>query len=100
MRFAKQLLIGAIACALPQNTWSQITDVICDDRARLENRLQNVVGAEREGRGMRGPDALIEIWIDRRNGDWTLVQSYPNGTSCIVAIGENWETLTPNVDPA
>jgi len=100
MRFARRLLLCAAFTALAQGAAGQITDVICDDRSRLENRLKNVVGAEREGRGMRGPDALIEIWIDRRSGDWTLVQSYPNGTSCIVAIGENWESLQPNVDPA
>jgi hypothetical protein len=24
-------------------------------------------------------------------GEWTLVQSYADGRTCIIAIGENWE---------
>lgn len=100
MRFIKRILTATVFAALAQAASSQITDVICDDRNRLEKRLEQVVGAERQGRGMRGPDALIEIWIDRRSGDWTMVQSYANGTSCIVAIGENWENLLPSTDPA
>ena len=44
---------------------------------------------------MRGPDALVEVWIEPRTGDWTLVQSYANGTSCILAMGEHWETIAP-----
>ena len=100
MKFAQRMLMTIALAGVAQAGAAQITDVICDDRARMEKRLKQVVGAEREGRGMRGPDALVEIWIDRRSGDWTLVQSYPNGTSCIVAIGQNWETLAPVADPA
>lgn len=100
MRYVSRLLTAALLLIFSQSATAKITDVICDDRARLEKRLTQVIGAERQGRGMRGPDALIEIWIERNSGDWTLVQSYPNGTSCIVAIGENWETLTPKADPA
>ncbi len=78
---------------LPQLASANLSDVVCDDTARLENQLTNVVGAERRAQGVRDPDALIEIWIVPRNGDWTMVQNYANGTSCILAMGENWEQL-------
>lgn len=100
MRCSGSILASVIFLGLAPGAEAQITDVICDTQARLEARLLGVVGAERAGRGMRGPNALIEIWIDRRSGDWTLVQSYPNGTSCIVAIGKNWESFAPRDEPA
>lgn len=76
-----------------------ITNVICHDRDTMLARLEQTHGAERQGRGMRGPDALLEIWAIPKTGEWTLVQTYASGKSCIVAMGENWEALGP-LDPA
>ncbi|WP_146173094.1 hypothetical protein [Sulfitobacter mediterraneus] len=57
--------------------------------------LSTVMHAERRALGFRGPETLLEVWIDPRTQDWTLVQTYTNGTSCIIAMGEHWEDLTP-----
>ena len=78
---------------------STMTDVICYDRETMLIRLEETHGAIRQGRGMRGPDALLEIWSIPSTGDWTLVQTYASGRSCIVAMGESWEALDPK-DPA
>lgn len=76
-----------------------ITDVICYDRDTMLVRLEQTHRAERQGRGMRGPDALLEIWAIPSTGEWTLVQTYASGKSCIVAMGDNWEALESK-DPA
>ncbi len=88
-----------IASLLPRVAFAQIRDIHCDDRARLEDRLSNILGAERQSRGLRGPDAILEVWLQPSSGEWTMVQSYANGTACIVAMGEHWETLSPQPDP-
>ncbi|WP_302478001.1 hypothetical protein [Ruegeria arenilitoris] len=31
----------------------------------------------------------MEVWTSR-SGAWTMVITYANGTSCIVAMGEDW----------
>ena len=50
---------------------------------------------------MRGQESIIEVWAIPATGEWTLVQTYANGRSCIVGMGEGWETLTPGpTDPA
>lgn len=95
-------LLAICSClfiAVPRGHAGAISDLFCDDSARLEKQLTHRHGAQRLGRGMRGPDALIEVWIDSQ-GDWTLVQSHANGTSCIVAMGEHWQELTRVIDPA
>ncbi|WP_238367770.1 hypothetical protein [Mesobacterium pallidum] len=91
--------LGALAL-IPQPGAARLEEVICDDTARLEQQLTTRQGAEKAAFGMRGPDALLEVWIAPRTGDWTLVQAYANGTSCIVAMGENWEMLGPSADPS
>ena len=94
MRHYIFVFLVAIA-SLPTVAQAQTADVICDDSARLERTLSNVMHAERRALGLRGPETLLEVWIDPRTQNWTLVQTYTNGTSCIVAMGENWEDLTP-----
>ncbi|MEO1536549.1 MAG: hypothetical protein AAFR73_02365 [Pseudomonadota bacterium] len=86
-------LLTWLALPGPVFATTTITDVICYDRETMLQRLQQTHRAERYGRGMRGPDALLEIWSIPSTGEWTLVQTYASGKSCIVAMGEHWEAL-------
>ena len=81
----------ALYLALASPSVAGLGDVSCDDSARLSRTLSQVLGAERQGMGLRDPETTIEVWVVARNGDWLLVQTYTNGTSCIVAMGEYWE---------
>jgi hypothetical protein len=79
------LLTGPVAAETP------IAEVVCVPRAELVQRLS---GAALAGAGLRDKDAVLEVWT-RPSGDWTLVQSYADGTACILAIGEAWESVVP-----
>lgn len=91
-RFVFTLL--AAFTAFPVVAPAQTADVTCDDSARLQQMLSTVMHAERRALGLRGPETVLEVWIDPRTQDWTLVQTYTNGTSCIIAMGQHWEDLT------
>ncbi len=98
---SKRTIMAAVLLAgLPQIGAAQLSEMICDDKSRLEKQLFGASGAVKQGRGMRGPDALLEVWIEPASGDWTLVQSYPNGTSCLVAMGEHWESISQDKAPS
>ena len=64
-------------------------------RADLRLKLERQFGAEMTGRGIRGPDTVLEIWFAPGSEEWTLVQTYSSGTSCIVAMGTDWESFSP-----
>ncbi len=85
----------SIFISLPVLASARMADVSCDDSARMTQRLTTVLGAERQGMGLRDPETMLEIWVTRGNGDWVIVQNYTNGTSCIVAMGEHWEGVVP-----
>jgi hypothetical protein len=84
-------LILVLVLAAPAWAQSPIAEVICAPRAEILARLQ---GAERAGAGLRDAETLLEVWR-RPSGDWILVQSYANGSACILAMGEAWETAAP-----
>jgi len=93
------LVVAASLFPLAAQAAGPVSDVFCDDRARIVEKLEGRFGATLQGRGLRGPDAVMEVWITERSGDWTLVQNYTDGRACIVAMGEDWESFGP-VDPA
>lgn len=84
-------LIPLLALAGPAAAQSPIAEVICVSRTELVHRLK---GAEVTGSGLRDTETVLEVWT-RASGDWTLVQSYADGTACILAMGEAWEAVTP-----
>lgn len=60
MRFFTAIFLCVLATA-PRIEAATISDLFCDDSARLEQQLLTIHGAQRLGRGMRGPDALLEV---------------------------------------
>lgn len=88
----------SLLATLPAVAGSPIAEVLCAPRAEMVQWLSVQYGSRLAGMGMRNVEMVMEVWTDPR-GDWTLVQSYTDGTSCILAMGEAWEML-PLPDPA
>ncbi|MGQ0563497.1 MAG: hypothetical protein ACT4OK_00315 [Gemmobacter sp.] len=78
----------------PARATTPIAEVICGPRADIEQRLTRQYRSGLTGTGIRDPESVVEIWADRQ-GRWTLVQRNANGTSCILAMGEDWATVDP-----
>ncbi len=86
------LLAAAFALSIPSLSQAQMGDVSCDDSTRMIATLKDNLGAQRQGMGLRDPETMLEVWVKESSGAWFVVQNYSNGTSCIVAMGEHWET--------
>jgi hypothetical protein len=99
MVFRTTILLLALAIK-PAVAAAPLAEIVCDEREALLVRLERSHGAERQGQGMRGPDAVLEVWAVPSTGAWTIVQTYANGIACIVAMGESWEALRTSGDPA
>jgi len=84
-------LIPFLMLSVPASAATPIAEVICAPRAEIVARL---AGAKVAGSGLRDAEAVLEVWTSQ-SGDWTLVQSYANGTACILAMGEAWEAVAP-----
>jgi hypothetical protein len=93
-------VIPLLFLASPALAYDPIASVICADREDMLRRLEVEYGATRQGWGLRGNGAVMEVWAVPSTGEWTLVQTFAGGQSCIVAIGESWERMGPPQDPA
>jgi hypothetical protein len=69
---------------------SPIAEILCAPREAMVQRLTTTQGASLAATGLRDTDTVMEVWTSPR-GDWTLVQSYVDGLSCILAMGADWD---------
>jgi hypothetical protein len=90
----------SLCLATPAFAVDPIAAIICADRETMLRRLEVEYGAARQGWGLRGNGSVMEVWAVPATGEWTLVQSYADGRTCIVAIGESWENPVAEADPA
>ncbi len=96
--FRMFLLLSVAVLAQPAIARSPVAEVICEPTSALHNKLETQFGSSRAATGIRDPEQIMEVWTDRR-GNWTMVVSYSTGTSCIVAMGQDWVS-TSERDPA
>ena len=67
------------------------------------DKLRSEFGEKVLGRGVSSDGTLVEIFLSQ-SGTFTVIKTTPKGMSCVVDIGEGWQTvnqlesvgLTPN----
>ena len=43
--------------------------------------------------GLSSNGGVVEVLSSKKNKSWTIIITMPNGTSCLMAAGENWENI-------
>ncbi len=76
----------------------------CGTRDSVVESLGDKYGETLRGGGMSGPGAIFELWASEATGTWTILKTTPDGQTCAMAVGDNWQDdtgeLTVVGDPA
>ena len=70
---------------------------ICYPREEMLSMIRRDYDAAKEAVGIVRPYSVMEVWVSRRNSDWLIVTTDVDGSSCIVAYGEDFSLAE---DPA
>ncbi len=65
---------------------------VCGERTKLMTSLGENYAEAPVAMGLTSAGAVIEV-LTSPTGSWTFLVTHPNGLTCMVASGENWETL-------
>ena len=84
-------LIGASSVALMAAPASSAENV-CGKRDDIISRLENGYQEFNSAMGMSTNGGLVELYTSE-DGTWTLMLSQPDGVSCLIAAGQNWESF-------
>jgi hypothetical protein len=67
----------------------------CHSHADLAKMLGEKFAEQPSALGVQANGHLVEVFVSNEGTSWTIVVTRPDGWSCIVAVGEHWESL-PN----
>ncbi len=65
----------------------------CAPRAEVIKALGDKFHESEAGRGLINPNVVLEIFISDQ-GSWTVLASDTKGQSCVLSVGEGWDSPT------
>ncbi len=81
--------VAAVALPLPAMAGNMACSQRDDVLAQLGNKYKEAPSAV----GLANNGGLIEVLTSDDGATWTIIVSMPNGTSCLLAAGENWQPV-------
>ncbi len=69
---------------------AEAADVVCVDRVKFIEQLKLRYGERPVSRGINFNGVLVEVFASQE-GHFTILATRPDGVSCLIASGENWQ---------
>ena len=66
----------------------------CGQHDKVASALEKQFGEQTRAMGLAQDNTVMELYA-ADTGTWTLTVTLPNGMTCLVASGANFETVTP-----
>lgn len=67
----------------------------CGHRADVLQELSNRYKEVPVALGLASNGDLLEVFSSNGGATWTIIVTSPDGTSCLVAAGEDWQPTKP-----
>ena len=81
--------LGALLSAAPADA----QQLQCSQRAIVLTTLSDKYAEKPVAMGLASNGGVLEVLSNNEGGTWTIIVTMPNGVSCMVAAGENWEPV-------
>ncbi len=88
------LIPGLPSNALPMETQKQ-----CEQRRTVLQYLSNEYSEKPVAMGVAENGGLIEVLSSQKGSTFTIIVTSPEGETCMVAAGEDWQGLIRTVTP-
>lgn len=92
----KQMMFGALGfgiLALAASTGFAQTARNCAPREVIVERLADKYGESRQSIGLGANNSMVEIFAASDTGTWTITVTTAMGLTCLVASGQDYETI-------
>lgn len=91
-RFLPVLALPLFALALPTPALSD-ESMACGKRDELLSHLSGKYAEEPVAMGLATNGSIVEVLSSRTGGSFTIVYTTPEGLTCMMAAGSNWEFI-------
>jgi hypothetical protein len=95
------LLVGLLTLAGPTLAQAPPSNIgrACHQRTDLTEMLNQRYAEQQSALGVQADGQLVEVFVSENGTSWTIVLTRPDGWSCIVAVGQHWESLPGAIGP-
>lgn len=91
------LIAAVLLAAVPFSALAQQS--VCGKRGDVLKQLSLRHSETPAAMGLSNTGGILEVLTSPASGSWTIIMTMPNGMSCLVAAGENWESVAPLFEP-
>ena len=91
----RKVLIGLVSGLALLAASPATAQAVCGPHGEVVKKLEGDFKEARAGLGLAGNGGLVELFVSEKGG-WSVLVTRPNGVTCLVAAGENWEIVKPN----
>lgn len=90
----KRLISASLTFGLAAAAPPALAQAACGEYERLRTALTDAYGESISGRGLQSETRMIELWRSPETGTWTVLMILPNGLTCVMASGTDWQDET------
>lgn len=91
-------LVAVFLC-LPANAQMAQMQMMCAPRADIITNLQGKFSENTVALGLDNSGGVVELLASPDGETWTIIVTDPQGTSCLMAAGEFWESARKRAEP-
>jgi len=91
----KTTILSAVVAGFVLASQPVSAQPVCGPRTVIVASLETQYEEALTGGGVQSADRIVEIYASDATGTFTVLISMANGTSCIVASGEAWNSIVP-----
>lgn len=88
---AALMLVGAAAPLAAQGAPA----MICGQRDHVVAQLRARFGEQVRSVGLAGQTRIVEVFASDETGSWTITVTSVDGTTCLMASGQHFQTVAP-----
>jgi hypothetical protein len=93
LRFLRTVSIGALLSLV---AFPAAAQMMCAERSEIARELKSRYTEQAVAFGITADGQVMELFSSPR-GSWTMLVTFPDGRSCLVSHGEDWQKLPPAI---
>lgn len=86
-------VLSILGCSFLAGSTGVSAQTSCGPRDQLVKLLADQYKENPVGIGLAQPGQVLEVFASQ-GGSWSMVMTMPDGKSCLIAAGDNWEMVT------
>jgi hypothetical protein len=94
MRIFRMFCLSVVAGIIGAEASLAANPMPCSMHDDLVKMLNSKYSESLAGYGVAGQRNIVEVFIAER-GSFTIIATNPNGVSCVIAAGQDWEKVAP-----